>query len=104
LAGVDLQQLPRDSVVNWPKVLQRGKRYIPEVWLAKKRKRKSWISDHGVFLAEVVDNKVDGAWWCCKYCDKIFNAIAISSSAIYLNTEYKQFDIAKEDQTIKKPK
>jgi hypothetical protein len=96
LAGVNLTQLSRDSIVDWPKVVLRGKQYILESWTAKKRPRTSWIASHGTFLIEVVDGRTGGIFWCCKYCDSTFESRATTSAANHLNNEHNAFDKAKE--------
>lgn len=103
LADVNLTQLSCDSIANWPKIVLRGKQYIPEEWTAKKRSRRSWISDHGSFLVEIVKDSSGGTFWCCKYCNKVFNSIATRSAALHLNNEHNKFDDTKP-QPSKKPR
>lgn len=96
LADVNTAELPRDSLVDWPKVILRGKQYIPEAWTAKKRPRTSWIASHGSYLIEAVDGKAGAILWCCTYCDSLFSSLATSSTASHLNSKHNRFDEAKE--------
>jgi hypothetical protein len=56
----------------------------------KSRGRRSWIGNHGWFLAELKrDNTSSGDIWCCRLCDdkgapRFFNAQSTSSAQAHL--------------------
>ncbi len=83
LATVNLEQLSRDSFVDWPKVIHQRKQYLPDSWVARKRSRNSWISDHRHFIVELTNVSTTGTiFWYCSYCDKLFKAIATTGATI----------------------
>ena len=107
LEAVDLTQLPRGSIVEWPTLVSRcGKRYIPESWLSKKRSRASWISEYGSFIVEVVDGQLGTVSWCCTVngCEKMFNAISTSSAGVHLNNIHRIFDAQTDEPAAKRPR
>ena len=102
---VELKQMSRESFADWPKLSLRGKQYIVEDWLAKKRTRTSWITDHGSFLLELTGDDSTGAvGWCCKYCNKLFVAASTTNAATHLRIQHGRIDPAKDDPPTKKLK
>jgi hypothetical protein len=67
--------------------IQHEKRqFVLEDWVAAKRKRKSWIAEHGTFVIELLpgNNKGD-AYWVCMLCGQVFAAMATTSAIAHLN-------------------
>lgn len=60
------------TIDELPRIIADGKRYVEEAQLEKKAnaKRTSWVSDHGIYLVEMVGNERRKTYWSCKYCDE----------------------------------
>ena len=60
------------TIDELPRIIADGKQYVEEAQLEKKAnaKRTSWVSDHGIYLVEMVGNDRRKTYWSCKYCDE----------------------------------
>ncbi|KAL2138247.1 hypothetical protein VTI28DRAFT_7190 [Corynascus sepedonium] len=102
-ATVDFDTLSPRDLSTWPKLVFRGKEYILEDWLHKKRTRTSWIAEYGWFLLRVNNSKTEGRWWVCRICSQLYSGAATSSPALHLNLEHQKYEKVKEPtQPVKK--
>jgi hypothetical protein len=61
------------SVEDLPRITVKGKQYVQEGLINKGKasaKRRSWISQHGVYLVEMNGDAMGEAFWSCNLCDK----------------------------------
>lgn len=67
-SNVDFSQLTEASTIHeLPSILVNGHEYVKEDWISKKRKRWSWVWNHGTAL---VDKDSKKAYWSCNHYDK----------------------------------
>lgn len=51
-------------------IIVQNRRFFREEWLHRKRKRWSWVGDHGTYLVEINrEFKLMQTWWSCNICD-----------------------------------
>ncbi|KAH7463402.1 hypothetical protein FOMA001_g18073 [Fusarium oxysporum f. sp. matthiolae] len=91
-AALTLASTADSSVDDLYKIIWGQRRFIIASLLDKRksRGRRSWIGNHGWFLAELrKDNTSSGDIWCCRLCDnkgapRFFNAQSTSSASAHL--------------------
>jgi hypothetical protein len=91
-AALALASTTDSSVNDLYKITWGQRRFIIASLLdrRKSRGRRSWIGNHGWFLAELRrDNTSSGDIWCCRLCDdkgtpRFFNAQSTSSAQAHL--------------------
>jgi hypothetical protein len=93
---LDLSHLPENiDISDLPSIRLGAKRYIREDWVQKKRKRWSWVGDHGTYLVEIDENfNSKKTWWSCNLCDKVqkqclYAAQSTNAATIHLKTEHR---------------
>ncbi|KAJ0131296.1 Uncharacterized protein HZ326_25613 [Fusarium oxysporum f. sp. albedinis] len=91
-AALALASTADSSVDDLCKIIWGQRRFVIASFLDKRksRGRRSWIGNHGWFLAELrKDNTSSGDIWCCRLCDdkgapRFFNAQSTSSASAHL--------------------
>ena len=91
-AALALASTADSSVDDLCKIIWGQRRFVIASLLDKRksRGRRSWIGNHGWFLAELrKDNTSSGDIWCCRLCDdkgapRFFNAQSTSSASAHL--------------------
>ncbi|TVY73959.1 putative AC transposase [Fusarium oxysporum f. sp. cubense] len=91
-AALTLASTADSSVDDLYKIIWGQRRFVIASLLDKRksRGRRSWIGNHGWFLAELrKDNTSSGDIWCCRLCDnkgapRFFNAQSTSSASAHL--------------------
>ncbi|KAG8664278.1 hypothetical protein FPOAC2_14192 [Fusarium poae] len=91
-AALALASTADSSVDGLCKIIWGQRRFVIGSLLDKRksRGRRSWIGNHGWFLAELrKDNTSSGDIWCCRLCDdkgapRFFNAQSTSSASAHL--------------------
>ncbi|KAF5701051.1 hypothetical protein FMUND_14060 [Fusarium mundagurra] len=91
-AALTLASTADSSVDDLYKIIWGQRRFVIASLLDKRksRGRRSWIGNHGWFLAELrKDNTSSGDIWCCRLCDdkgapRFFNARSTSSASAHL--------------------
>ncbi|PNP51735.1 hypothetical protein FNYG_15879 [Fusarium nygamai] len=91
-AALALASTADSSVDDLCKIVRGQRRFVIASLLDKRksRGRRSWIGNHGWFLAELrKDNTSSGDIWCCRLCDdrgapRFFNAQSTSSASAHL--------------------
>ncbi|KAF5701032.1 hypothetical protein FMUND_14071 [Fusarium mundagurra] len=91
-AALTLASTADSSVDDLYKIIWGQRRFVIASLLDKRksRGRRSWIGNHGWFLAELrKDNISSGDIWCCRLCDdkgapRFFNAQSTSSASAHL--------------------
>ncbi|CVL09149.1 uncharacterized protein FMAN_15429 [Fusarium mangiferae] len=91
-AALALASTADSSVDDLYKITWGQRRFVVASLLDKRksRGRRSWIENHGWFLAELrKDNTSSGDIWCCRLCDdkgapRFFNAQSTSSASAHL--------------------
>ncbi|KAJ4148684.1 hypothetical protein NW765_017551 [Fusarium oxysporum] len=91
-AALTLASTADSSVDYLYKIIWGQRRFVIASLLDKRksRGRRSWIGNHGWFLAELrKDNTSSGDIWCCRICDdkgapRFFNAQSTSSASAHL--------------------
>ncbi|RFN44005.1 transposase-like protein [Fusarium flagelliforme] len=91
-AALALASTADSSVNDLCKIIWGQRRFVIASLLDKRksRGRRSWIGNHGWFLAELrKDNTSSGDIWCCRLCDdkgapRFFNAQSTSSASAHL--------------------
>jgi hAT family C-terminal dimerisation region len=91
----DPSSLPINAGINaLPPITLQNKRYVREDWLHKKRKRRSWVGDHGTFLIEITNGfEPLATWWACDICDRagkltIFKADSTNAADRHLKSDH----------------
>ncbi|KAK4118217.1 hypothetical protein N657DRAFT_404933 [Parathielavia appendiculata] len=86
LADTDIQSLPAD-VAQLPTIQSGRRRFVLERFLHKRTVRTSWISQYGIFIVEIGVATAEGrqpVFWCCSFCDKLYNAVATTTGNVFL--------------------
>ncbi|KAM5529549.1 transposase-like protein [Fusarium oxysporum f. sp. phaseoli] len=90
--ALTLASTANSSIDDLYKIIWGQRRFVIASLLDKRksRGRRSWIGNHGWFLAELrKDNTSSGDIWCCRLCDnkgapRFFNAQSTSSASAHL--------------------
>lgn len=90
------QQL-RGPIAKLPRVFFNDRAFILQTWIKRKGgKKPSWVTHHGYFLLEVINNKTDRRFWMCSICDRtknpenrLFAGTATSSAADHLMARHQ---------------
>ncbi|KAH7461065.1 hypothetical protein FOMA001_g19219 [Fusarium oxysporum f. sp. matthiolae] len=106
-AALALASTTDSSVDDLHKITWGQRRFIIASLLdrRKSRGRRSWIGNHGWFLAELKrDNTSSGDIWCCRLCDdkgapRFFNAQSTSSAQAHLY-KLSDFPISRLSLTV----
>ncbi len=92
LADVDVRSLPTDAT-QLPTIVSGQRRFVLERFFATRKVRTSWVCQYGTFIVEMGVSTADGklpAFWCCSFCNKLYNAAATSSAMAHLNEVYNK--------------
>jgi hypothetical protein len=85
--------------------IQHGNRqFILERWEAGKRKRKTWIAEHGTWITELFPNNKKGeTFWLCLYCGQMFASAATTGAIAHLNNKSNDLHRVKAPNRQKSP-
>lgn len=102
----DLSRVPINANINeLPPIRIGNKRYLKEDWLHTKRKRRSWIGDHGTYLVEInTDFERLKTFWSCNHCDEnkkysLYVADSTNAPTAHLKSEHRLHEQDESEET-----